>query len=182
MPAPCQLEARHVRTGGTTFVTVTGSDKQICDDLASLASASLQSERGLNPADSRAEADLAIDISIKDIYLAASEGAHLRASETLGTVGLGTMLGLAVGATGGRNSALLGAGIGAAAGLGASALDAKSKNTWAMTMSIAMGAPNKMPAPQPFAVTAQGVGLSRNDALTELKEDLAKKITASIDN
>ena len=181
MPNLARLAPRHLGDGSSVFVEVRGMNDGANEDLASLVTASLQSERGLVPADSRNEADAVVDIEVKDIYLCDSTGARLSGSQALGNTLMGTILGLGVGGiAGGRTGALVGAGTGALLGLGASAFDAKSDNTWAMVTNVAVTRRGEEPAPEEHAVTAQGHGMERDESLAALKERLAQDIVACV--
>lgn len=71
------------------------------EDLHSMLTAYLQSERGLNPASDVKEADLVILVEIRDVW-ATSDGSRVSAGRTLGNVGTGTMLGVLLGGLVGR--------------------------------------------------------------------------------
>ena len=181
MPNLTRLAPRHLGEGSCVFVEVRGLNNGANEDLASLVTASLQSERGLVPADSRSEADAVVAIDVKDIYLCDTSGARLSGSQTLGNTLMGTVLGLGVGGiAGGRTGALVGAGAGALLGLGATAFDAKSDNTWAMVADVSIVRRGEQPAPEEHAVTAKGHGMTREESLAALKEQLAQDIVGCV--
>lgn len=172
VPASSALPQQETGDASSAFVEVKSSDNSFNSDLASLVASTLQSDHGINPADSRKEADITIDITVNDVYLAASSGRRISGSQALGTTAVGTMLGLGVGSiAGGRSGALL--------GLSASAADAKSENTWAMKSTVTMQKKNGEPVTKEHAVTASGRGMDRNSALHALEDKLAQDISAA---
>ena len=180
VPASSALPQQEAGDASSVFVEVKSSDNSFNSDLASLVASTLQSDHGINPADSRKEADITIDITVNDVYLAASSGRRISGSQALGTTAVGTMLGLGVGSrAGGRRGALIGAGAGALLGLSASAADAKSENTWAMKSTVTMQKKSGEPVTKEHAVTASGRGMDRSSALHALEDKLAQDISAA---
>lgn len=178
VPASSALPQQEAGDASSVFVEVKSSDNSFNSDLASLVASTLQSDHGINPADSRKEADITIDITVNDVYLAASSGRRISGSQALGTTAVGTMLGLGVGSiAGGRSGALIGAG--ALLGLSASAADAKSENTWAMKSTVTMQKKSGEPVTKEHAVTASGRGMDRSSALHALEDKLAQDISAA---
>ena len=175
VPASSALPQQEAGDASSVFVEVKSSDSSFNSDLASLVASTLQSDHGINPADSRKEADITIDITVNDVYLAASSGRRISGSQALGTTAVGTMLGLGVG----RSGALIGAGAGALLGLSASAADAKSENTWAMKSTVTMQKKSGEPVTKEHAVTASGRGMDRSSALHALEDKLAQDISAA---
>lgn len=172
VPASSALPQQEAGDASSVFVEVKSSDNSFNSDLASLVASTLQSDHGINPADSRKEADITIDITVNDVYLAASSGRRISGSQALGTTAVGTMLGLGVGSiAGGRSGALL--------GLSASAADAKSENTWAMKSTVTMQKKSGEPVTKEHAVTASGRGMDRSSALHALEDKLAQDISAA---
>ena len=114
-PAPepgAPLPAVTLERGDRVFVTIENG-KSMTEDLHSMLTAYLQSERGLNPAPDAGDADLVILVEIRDVW-ATSDGSRVSAGRTLGNVGTGTMLGVLLGGlVDGRGGAIVGAGIGA---------------------------------------------------------------------
>ena len=175
VPASSALPQQEAGDASSVFVEVKSGDSSFNSDLASLVASTLQSDHGINPADSRKEADITIDITVNDAYLAASSGRRISGSQALGTTAVGTMLGLG----GGRSGALIGAGAGALIGLSASAADAKSENTWAMKSTVTMQKKGGEPVTKEHAVTASGRGMDRSSALHALEDKLAQDISAA---
>ena len=172
VPASSALPQQEAGDASSVFVEVKSSDNSFNSDLASLVASTLQSDHGINPADSRKEADITIDITVNDVYLAASSGRRISGSQALGTTAVGTMLGLGVGSiAGGRSGALI--------GLSASAADAKSENTWAMKSTVTMQKKSGEPVTKEHAVTASGRGMDRSSALHALEDKLAQDISAA---
>ena len=112
-PAPepgAPLPAVTLERGDRVFVTIENG-KSMTEDLHSMLTAYLQSERGLNPAPDAGDADLVILVEIRDVW-ATSDGSRVSAGRTLGNVGTGTMLGVLLGGlVDGRGGAIVGAGI-----------------------------------------------------------------------
>ncbi|MEF2808465.1 MAG: hypothetical protein U0N16_08590, partial [Desulfovibrio sp.] len=92
VPASSALPQQEAGDASSVFVEVKSSDNSFNSDLASLVASTLQSDHGINPADSRKEADITIDITVNDVYLAASSGRRISGSQALGTTAVGTML------------------------------------------------------------------------------------------
>ena len=93
-PAPepgAPLPAVPLERGDRVFIKIENG-KSMTEDLHSMLTAYLQSERGLNPASDVKEADLVILVEIRDVW-ATSDGSRVSAGRTLGNVGTGTMLG-----------------------------------------------------------------------------------------
>ena len=91
-PAPepgAPLPAVTLERGDRVFVTIENG-KSMTEDLHSMLTAYLQSERGLNPAPDAGDADLVILVEIRDVW-ATSDGSRVSAGRTLGNVGTGTM-------------------------------------------------------------------------------------------
>ena len=174
VPASSALPQQEAGDASSVFVEVKSSDNSFNSDLASLVASTLQSDHGINPADSRKEADITIDITVNDVYLAASSGRRISGSQALGTTAVGTMLGLGVGSIAGGRS-----GAGALLGLSASAADAKSENTWAMKSTVTMQKKSGEPVTKEHAVTASGRGMDRSSALHALEDKLATDLSAA---
>ena len=97
-PAPepgAPLPAVTLERGDRVFIKIENG-KSMTEDLHSMLTAYLQSERGLNPASDVKEADLVILVEIRDVW-ATSDGSRVSAGRTLGNVGTGTMLGVLLG-------------------------------------------------------------------------------------
>ena len=77
VPASSALPQQEAGDASSVFVEVKSSDSSFNSDLASLVASTLQSDHGINPADSRKEADITIDITVNDVYLAASSGRRI---------------------------------------------------------------------------------------------------------
>ena len=166
-PAPepgAPLPAVTLERGDRVFVTIENG-KSMTEDLHSMLTAYLQSERGLNPAPDAGDADLVILVEIRDVW-ATSDGSRVSAGRTLGNVGTGTMLGVLLGGlVDGRGGAIVGAGIGATVGVGATLHDAGDSSTsWALEA----------------AVTSRGDPRSREEAFAGLEDALCRAILDSI--
>ncbi|MDO5536901.1 MAG: hypothetical protein Q4F72_05180 [Desulfovibrionaceae bacterium] len=163
------------------MVRVSGGDENFCDDFASLVTSTLQSRLGTRPAYSADDADVVVDIDVKDIYLAASDGVRLNASQTLANTAVGTSLGLVVGSLAGRRTgALIGAGVGAALGLTVSAADAQRVETWAISADICFDRLDEEPVTQQYSASVTDTGMSREDAVMALEDMLSQDLAAAM--
>lgn len=148
------------------------------EDLKYTIMGYLQSDTGMNMADSPGPGTLVVRVDVREIFPAGSSSMDAR--ETLGTTATGVLLGTLVGGlAGGRSGALIGAGVGAATGVGVSALDSRTKTLWAMRADVGMArdkAPDKL---EEIVVSADGVS-SREDALPTLQDKLAQRISAAV--
>lgn len=184
-PAPepgAPLPAVTLERGDRVFVKIENG-KSMTEDLHSMLTAYLQSERGLNPASDVKEADLVILVEIRDVW-ATSDGSRVSAGRTLGNVGTGTMLGVLLGSlVDGRGGAIVGAGIGATVGVGATLHDAgDSYTSWAMEAAVGTAArriPDK-DSLHTVAVTSRGNPRSKEEAFAGLEDALCRAILESI--
>lgn len=165
----------------TVYITVTGGSKDFNDDLASLVAGSLQSELGLNPADRAADASLLVDVTVKDVYIAAIGGTKVDAGRALANTAMATTLGLAIGSIAGhREGALIGAGVGAAVGIGVTAIDADKEYLWQLDAEVSMHRRGEQASPQTYSTTAKGLGMERQDAEFALKNQLSEDVVRSL--
>ena len=153
------------------------------EDLHSMLTAYLQSERGLNPASDIKEADLVILVEIRDVW-ATNDGSRVSAGRALGNVGTGTMLGVLLGGlVDGRGGAIVGAGIGATVGVGATLHDAGDNYTnWAMEAAVGTAArriPDK-DSLHAVSVVSRGNPRSKEEAFAGLEDALCRAILESI--
>lgn len=184
-PAPepgAPLPAVTLERGDRVFITIENG-KSMTEDLHSMLTAYLQSERGLNPAPDAGDADLVILVEIRDVW-ATSDGSRVSAGRTLGNVGTGTMLGVLLGGlVDGRGGAIVGAGIGATVGVGATLHDAGDSSTsWALEAAVGMAArriPDK-DGLHAVTVTSRGDPRSREEAFAGLEDALCRAILDSI--
>lgn len=165
----------------SVYVTVSGGTRDFNDDLSSLVVASLQSDLGLYPADSARDADILIDVAVRDIYVAAIGGKKINGGRALANTAMATTLGLAIGSIAGdREGALVGAGIGAVVGLGVTAMDADSSYTWQLDADVTMRRRGEKASPQPYSTTASGTNMERQDAEFALKNQLSVDVVNSL--
>ncbi|WP_297137367.1 hypothetical protein [uncultured Desulfovibrio sp.] len=160
-PAPepgAPLPAVTLERGDRVFIKIENG-KSMTEDLHSMLTAYLQSERGLNPASDVKEADLVILVEIRDVW-ATSDGSRVSAGRTLGNVGTGTML-----------------------GVGATLHDAgDSYTSWAMEAAVGTAArriPDK-DSLHTVAVTSRGNPRSKEEAFAGLEDALCRAILESI--
>ncbi len=165
----------------TVYIAVTGGSRDFNDDLASLMMGSLQSELGLIPADTPSEASLLVDVTVRDVYVAAIGGTRINAGRALANTAMATTLGLAIGSIAGdREGALIGAGIGAAVGIGVTAADADKEYLWQLDAEVSMRRHGEQASPQPYSTTAGGIGMERQDAEFALKNQLSEDVVRSL--
>ena len=162
-PAPepgAPLPAVTLERGDRVFIKIENG-KSMTEDLHSMLTAYLQSERW-----------------------ATSDGSRVSAGRTLGNVGTGTMLGVLLGGlVDGRGGAIVGAGIGATVGVGATLHDAgDSYTSWAMEAAVGTAArriPDK-DSLHTVAVTSRGNPRSKEEAFAGLEDALCRAILESI--
>ena len=186
-PAPelgAPLPAVSLERGDRVLVRIENG-KGMADDLHSMITAYLQSERGLNPASGVAEADLVILVDIRDVW-PTSDGSRVSAGRALGTVGTGTMMGVLLGGLAdGRSGALVGAGIVATVGMGATLYDqadASASTSWAMEAAVGMAA-RRLPDKDSLrrvAVTSRGDARSKDEAFAGLEDALCRIILEAV--
>ena len=164
-PAPepgAPLPAVTLERGDRVFIKIENG-KSMTEDLHSMLTAYLQSERGLNPASDVKEADLVILVEIRDVW-ATSDGSRVSAGRTLGNVGTGTLLGVLL-------------------GVGATLHDAgDSYTSWAMEAAVGTAArriPDK-DSLHTVAVTSRGNPRSKEEAFAGLEDALCRAIVESI--
>ena len=163
----------------SVYVSVTGGTRDFNDDLSSLVVASLQSDLGLVPADSSRDADILIDIAVRDLYVAAIGGKKINGGRALANTAMATTLGLAIGSIAGdREGALIGAGIGAA--LGVTAADADTEYTWQLDCDVTMRRRGEKANPLPYSTTATATNMERQDAEYALKNQLSVDMVNSL--
>ena len=163
------------------YVSVTGGTRDFNNDLSSLVVASLQSDLGLVPADSEGDANILIDIAVRDLYVAAIGGKKINGGDALANKAMATSLGIVIGSfAGDREGALVGAGIGAAVGLGVTAMDADTDYTWQLDADVTMRRRGEKANPLPYSTTANGTNMERQDAEYALKNQLSVDVVNSL--
>ena len=86
------------------YVSVTGGTRDFNNDLSSLVVASLQSDLGLVPADSEGDANILIDIAVRDLYVAAIGGKKINGGHALANTAMATSLGIVIGSIAGDDT------------------------------------------------------------------------------
>lgn len=163
------------------YVSVTGGTRDFNNDLSSLVVASLQSDLGLVPADSEGDANILIDIAVRDLYVAAIGGKKINGGHALANTAMATSLGIVIGSIAGdRDGALVGAGIGAAVGLGVTAMDADTDYIWQLDADVTMRRRGEKANPLPYSTTANGTNMERQDAEYALKNQLSVDVVNSL--
>lgn len=170
------LPSVSVPEGRSVHVDVTGQDPPAAD-LASLVSATLQSERGLRIADSPQTADAVVHIHIRDIFVADVSRRIVEPGAAFGRGAMGTLLGATVGSlAGGREGALWGAVGGAALGLGVAASETGgTRNVWAMKADVDISVGGQSREPAEIIIRAQPAE-RREDALPSLEDALTQAV------
>lgn len=180
-PGDTALPPFRAGDGQYVHVNVTGGDDAFNEDLASLVTASLQSDCGLQPAYTEGEADILVDVHVKDVSLAGVGERKIEGGRALANTAMGTSLGLAVGSIAGyRRGALIGAGLGAALGLGVTMADADSESVWQLSADVTMKRRGGKGKTVPYLKTAKGVNMQRDDAVFALKNSLSQDIAKAI--
>lgn len=162
--------------GSSVHIAVTGPNPP-ASDLASLVSASLQSECNLRPADSPRDADAVVRLHIRDIFVVGVSRRIAEPGAAFSRGAVGTMLGATVGSlAGGRSGALWGAVGGAALGLGVAAGETGgSSNIWGMKTDVEI-AVGKKPATSTKIVVRSQPAKHKEDALPALEDALAQAV------
>lgn len=175
-----ELPAVELAGGRSVHVSVSGPEPPSAD-LASLISASLQSERGLRLADSEREADAVVRVRIRDIFVADVSRQIVDPGAAFGRGATGTVLGATVGSlAGGRDGALWGALGGAALGLGVAVHESGgARNIWALKAEVSIAPRGATPAPSEIVARSRPAE-RREDALPDLEDVLARAIVNAV--
>ncbi|WP_297217352.1 hypothetical protein [uncultured Desulfovibrio sp.] len=167
-----------IHEGDTFHVECSGSGVNR-EDLTYTIMAYLQSDHGLSMVDTVQPDTLVVRVDVREIFPHGSS--RMDARETMHTTVLGVMAGAMVGSLiGGGRGALVGAGTGAVTGLGVSALDSKTKTTWALRAGVGVGRGAAPDSLDEVVVSADGIS-TRDEALPTLQDRLAQKISQSLD-
>ena len=179
------LAAIAVGNGQTAHVEVLADDAVLREDLASMLVAYLQSERGLNPVEHPADADIRIVIRVDEIFPLGRSNAPMSGGRTLAGAATGTALGVMLGnAVGGGRGAAWGAGAGLLLGLGTVFLDSQGKYTlWGMRAEVGIGTNGRAPdeeSMQRVEVRAEGANMDRQEILPALEDRLCMEIVNAL--
>lgn len=183
---PCApLEKVTVQPACRVFVVVEGSNQIIHEDTESMILGYLQSERGLLPASSVSESDLAIRVRLEVPFPLGKTNAPLQAAQGFGMAGMGATLGLLIGSAADRNYGPgIGAAIGALAGLGGALWDNSGKNkVWGLQAWVGMDKKGRIPddAALSRVMIRSETGENRqDDAWPGLEDGLARQIVDAI--
>ena len=170
-----------VRAGQTAYVDVIADDAALRDDLASMLTAYLQSERGLNPVEQPSAADIHIRVRVGEIFPLGRTNAPVSGGRTLAGAATGTALGVMLGnAVDGSRGSAWGAGAGLLLGLGTVFLDSQGKYTsWGMRAEVGISTDGRTPdrdAMQRVEVRAEGADMDRQEIVPALEDRLCMEI------
>lgn len=170
--------------GQSVHVSVRGGEPALNEDLASMITAYLQSERDLVPAEDARRADVLVRVRIEDVQPTGRRDIPVRGGQMLGTTAAGATLGaLLGGAVGGYSGVGWGAGGGALLGVGVALLDSPGQNmVWSMKARVGMGRSGREPAEAdmvPVTVSAGAAG-GRQEALPALEDRLSRVILEAV--
>lgn len=170
------------KPGQSVFVAVSGGSAAFNEDLKSMLTAYLQSERELVPADSAKAADLTLHVVVEDVTPMGSRSSPASAGSTLGHSATGAMLGALVGASaGGGRGAAWGVGGGLLLGLGVSMLDGTTSNIWGMRAQVGTGTQGREPKEMhTVMVSAEGENMGRDAILPALEDKLSSEIVKAV--
>lgn len=185
-PAPTTIEpsetlpAVTAQSGQSVFVDVKGGADSLNEDLQSMLTAYLQSERGLSPVESRKEAQIVVAVNLGETVSLGTRDRPISGTQGLAGAATGAGLGALLGtALGGRGTGI-GAGVGALLGLGVVWLDNKGKNrAWALRAKVGIRTDGTMPREgdtRALVVTAEGTNMDEKEILPGLEDALCQKI------
>ena len=168
------------QAGQNVFVAVQGGADSLNEDLQSMLTAYLQSERGLSPVESRRDAQIVIAVNLGETVPLGERDKPIGATQGLAGAATGAGLGALLGtALGGRGTGI-GAGVGALLGLGVVWLDNKGKNmAWALRARVGIRTDGTMPREEDtraLVVTAEGANMDEKEILPGLEDALCQKI------
>ena len=170
-------------TKGKSFFLVNSSPaKYDTGGLNITLTAFLQSDAGMNIADSAKEADYTIDVAVQHIGRAAPRSGGVGLGDVAAPTLLGTLGGVVVGgAVGARTGAAWGAGIGALLGMGYGVATGGKHGAvgWQMSASVGVSPKGKAPATATLIARAETDEIDQEAATPMLETDLAQQIARS---
>ncbi len=171
--------------GQPVFVEVKGGTDSVNEDLHSMLTAYLQSERGLSPVESLNEARIVVAVNLGDTVPLGTRDKPMSGTQGLAGAATGAGLGALLGsATGSYRGTGIGAGVGALLGLGVVWLDNKGKNNaWAMRARVGIRNDGTMPTDtdaRALVVTADGANMDEKEILPGLEDALCQKIVEAV--
>lgn len=171
-------------TKGKSFFLINSSPaKYDSGGLSITLTAFLQSDAGMNIAESAKEADYTIDVAVQHIGRAAPRSSGVGLGDVAAPTLLGTLSGLVVGgAVGSRTGAAWGAGIGALLGVGYGVATGGGKRGavgWQMSASVGVSPKGKAPATATLVAHAETDEADQEAATPMLETDLAQQIARS---
>ncbi|MBQ3059811.1 MAG: glycine zipper family protein [Desulfovibrio sp.] len=180
------LSRVRVTGGQKVHVAVSGGDSALNEDLASMLTAYIQSERGLDPVDRAEGAGVRIRVCIEDVFPLGSSNAPVSAGQTLAGATTGTVLGALLGGSigEGRHGTAWGAGAGLLVGLGTVFLDSQgSCKLWGMRALVGIRNDGRTPGDddmRPLTVRAEGKDMDRAAILPALEDRLCMEIVNAL--
>ena len=171
-------------SGQSVFVDVQGGADSLNEDLQSMLTAYLQSERGLSPVDSRKEAQIVIAVNLGDTVSRGTRDKPMSGTQGLAGAAPGAGLGALLGTVFGGRGTGIGAGVGALLGLSVVWLDNKGKNrAFALRAKVGIRTDGAMPREEDtraLVVTAEGANMDEKEILPGLEDALCQKIVEAI--
>lgn len=179
------LPAVKARSGQPVFVEVKGGAESVNEDLRSMLTAYLQSERGLSPVESLGEARIVVAVNLGDTVSIGTRDRPMSGTQGLAGAATGAGLGALLGSvTGSYRGTGIGAGVGALLGLGAVWLDNKGRNNaWALRARVGIRNDGATPGEtdiRALVVTADGADMDEKEILPGLEDALCRKIVEAI--
>lgn len=179
------LPTVQARSGQPVFVEVKGGTDSVNEDLHSMLTAYLQSERGLSPVDNLKEARLVVTVNLGDTVPLGTRDKPMSGTQGLAGAATGAGLGALLGSvTGSYRGTGIGAGVGALLGLGVVWLDNKGKNNaWAMRAKVGIRNDGTMPGGpdiRALVVSADGANMGEKEILPGLEDALCRQIVEAI--
>ena len=179
------LPTVNAQSGQPVFVEVKGGTDSVNEDLHSMLTAYLQSERGLSPVETLKEARVVVAVNLGDTVPLGTSDRPMSGTQGLAGAATGAGLGALLGSlSGSYRGTGIGAGVGALLGLGVVWLDNKGKNhAWAMRARVGIRTDGVMPGDtdtRALVVTADGANMNEKEILPGLEDALCRKIVEAI--
>lgn len=179
------LPAVKAESGQPVFVEVKGGTDSVNEDLRSMLTAYLQSERGLSPVESLEEARVVVAVNLGDTVPLGTRDRPMSGTQGLAGAATGAGLGALLGSVAGSSRGTgIGAGVGALLGLGVVWLDNKGKNNaWAMRAKVGIRNDGAMPRDadiRALVISADGANMDEKEILPGLEDALCQKIVEAI--
>ena len=169
--------------GENVWIDVKGGDSSLNEDLHSMLTAWLQSERGLSPVDAPDQAKIVVAVNLGDTVSLGTHDKPMRGTQALAGTAMGAGLGALLGSAFGRYGTGVGAGAGALLGLGVTWLDNRGKSSlWALRARVGIRSDGTAPQEKDMralVVTAEGDRMDKKEILPALEDALCQKIVGA---